>query len=408
MRLLIVAKHYHPHVGGVETQTRLVAHRLAQRHDVAVAATTFRSRTLPGRLEVLEDSLLQERGDNYVDGSVPVHAVGPSRMDRLRLAPMAMRALPRQRWAYFPRRRRAYRHYRSVFLPKLRRLVRGRDVVHCVANHYFGWATLEAARAEGVPFVLTPYVHLGQHGDDPDSVAFYNKADVVFALLETDREKLIDLGVAGERIRLSGVVPLLPSSSDPAAFRSRHGLGDEPLVLYVGRIEEYKGVRALLEATALVWRAVPEAHFFFAGQPTADSRSWFTAQGDSRVRYLGLVSDQEKADAMAACDLFSMPSRFEILPAVYLEAWSYGKAVLAGSAQGLRELVEGSGAGVAVEQDPASIADHIVALLRDDERRRNMGRRGNELVKRRFSPEALVRTYETAFEHVTSVRATNA
>jgi phosphatidyl-myo-inositol dimannoside synthase len=399
MEILIVTKNYHPLVGGVETQARLVAHRLAERHNVEVVATTFRQEALPRRLRMLEDSVLQARDESYVDGPVRVHALGPTASERLRMAPMIRRILPRQHRRYLVRRRAAYRHYRSVYVPKLRQLIRGRDVVHCLSYHYLGWAAQEAALAEDVPFVLTPYVHVGQYGDDVDSVAFYNRSDIVFALLETDRESLIGLGVDPALVRLAAVVPLLPESSDPADFRRRHGLRDEPVILYLGRLETYKGAAALLEATSRVWPEVPTARFFFAGQE-GDASLALAQAGDERVVYLGLVSEQEKADALAACDLFCMPSTFEILPAVYLEAWSYGKAVVGGTAHGLRELIEGNDAGIVGGHDPADIARRLVELLEDDDLRHRMGERGRALVEERFSEEALVSALERAYEDV--------
>ena len=281
-----------------------------------------------------------------------------------------------------------------------------RDVVHCVVEGPLGWVAEEAARAEGVPFVLTPYIHPGHYGEDKANVAFYRRADVVFALLETDRRVLIDLGVSPDRVRLFGVVPLLPPTSEPEAFRSRHGLGDKPIVLFAGRMVEYKGIPALLRAAAHVWRQMPDVHFVFVGPGGAKAQKWFAKWRDERIRWLGLVSDQEKGDAMAACDLFCMPSVQEILPAVYLEAWSYGKPVVGGTAHGLKELIEGNGAGIIVEQNPELIAERLIELLRDEPRRRRMGERGRALVEQRFSEPALVRALERAYHDVCRARQT--
>jgi phosphatidyl-myo-inositol dimannoside synthase len=399
MNILIVAQNYHPYVGGVETQTRMVAHELSREHRVEVAATNFLKASLPSRLGMLEDSLLIPSFDSYDDEGVRVHSLAPGPKERLRMLPVLARALPRvQRHYFFELRRFGYRHFRAAMLPRLRELVRGRDVVHSVASNYLGWAAQEAARLEGVPFVLTPYVHPGQHGDDADSVAFFNRSDAVFALIETDREKLTDLGVDRDRVRISGVVPLLPETSDPAGFRARHGLGEKPFVLFLGRVVAYKGARALIDAARTVWQKIPDAHFLFAGPAGDEEKAWFEDADDTRIRYLGLVSEQEKADALAACDLFSMPSTHEILPAVYLEAWTYGKPVLGGKAHGLPELIEGNGAGVTVEQDPEAVAVRVIEMLTDRDASREMGERGQALVRKRYSREALVGTLLATYE----------
>src|SRR5262249_18733850 len=146
-------------------------------------------------------------------------------------------------------------------------------------------------------------------------------------LVESDRAYLESLGVAAEKLHTIGVSPDLPPTVDPEGFRQKHGLEDRPVVLYVGRMMPQKGAKGLLEATERVWQRMPEARFVFIGPGTPESDAWF-AQADPRILVLGKVSLQEKADALAACDLFCMPSLSEILPTVYLEAWSYGKPVV--------------------------------------------------------------------------------
>ena len=400
MRILLLSQRYHPFVGGVETQTRLLAHELAAEHHVEVAAMNFTVSELPKRVAMLHQDLLVPSYESYEDGPVSVHSLTPTWAERLQMLPIAARAVPRlRRYAYHALRRFGYRFYRRLYVPKLRALMRGADVVHSVAGGYLGWAAEEAARREGLPFALTPYVHPGQHGDDPDSVAFYNRTDAVFALLETDRDLLVDLGVPAEKIHLSGVVPLLPETADPGGFRRRHGLGEAPLVLYVGRLSSYKGAPTLKAAAARVWERHPEAHFFFVGPASLEEAQQVDAH-DARVRYLGRVSEQEKADALAACTLFSMPSRFEILPAVYLEAWSYAKPVVGGPARGLPELIEGNGAGLTAPQEPDAVARALMDLLENDEKRQRMGAAGKALVEARFSKPALVGAISSVYEQL--------
>ncbi len=398
MRILVVAQRYHPFVGGVETQTRLVVHELLRRgHDVQVVATTLQEPRLPARLRVLSDSLLLPDGQSYNDEGVPVHVLTPGRSDRLRLLPIAVRAVPLLARRYHVLRRWGYPFFRKVFAPKLRPFVAWAEVVHSVAGNYLGWTAQEVAQQLGRPFVVTPYVHPGQYGDGPDDARHWQTADAVLALLETDRKVLVEhLGVSPDKVYLYGVVPLLPESADGTAFRTRHGLGNAPVVLFVGRMSAYKGAPALVQAAPLVWKKRPEVHFVFMG-PASEEEKHIFAGVDARVHYLGRVSDQEKADAYAACDVFCMPSRHEILPAVYLEAWSYGKPVIGGPAPGLRELIEGHKAGIVVSQAPEAIADGLLRLLQAPEEARALGENGRRLVQQRYTREALVDTLERVY-----------
>jgi glycosyltransferase involved in cell wall biosynthesis len=377
--ILFVSSKYHRHVGGVQTQMRIIAQELAGRHRISVA-TLFAGR------------------ESFLDGAIPVHALKLSATDRgLMLAhgliPKPFRSV---------RSRIGYQFYRAVYLPKLRPLVRGKNVVHALKPDALSRVAQEAARLEGVPFAITPYFHPSENAraaaGQREAAAFCNRADAVFALLETDRDMLVRLGIAKERIRLAGVMPLLPKTSDPEAFRARHGLVGKPVVLFLGRMIEAKGCKAILEAAARVWQELPDVHFLLAGPGDDAARRWFAERSDLRIRNLGLVEEQEKGDALAACDLFCLPSTAEILPAVYLEAWSYGKAVIGGSAHGLRELIDDNGAGRTVKQDPGEIAAQLIELLQDEPRRREMGQRGRELVAQRFSKASLVDALEQAYE----------
>ncbi len=398
MRVLFVAQRYHPFVGGVETQTRLVVHELARRgHDVQVVATTLREPRLPARLRVLGDSLLLPDGQSYDDEGVPVHVLTPGLVDRLHMLPIALRAVPILARRYHALRRFGYSFFRHIFAPKLRPFIEWAEVVHSVAGNYLGWTAQEVAQALGRPFVVTPYVHPGQYGDGPDDARHWQGADAVLALLETDRKVLVErLGVAPEKVHLYGVVPLLPERADGPGFRRRHGLGEAPIVLFVGRMNDYKGAPALVHAAPLVWTKRPDVHFVFIGPASEDERCIFE-RVDPRVHYLGRVDDQEKADAYAACDVFCMPSRHEILPAVYLEAWSYGKPVVGGPAPGLQELIEGNAAGIVVAQTPEAIAQGLLQLFEQPERARMLGENGRLLVQQRYTREALVNTLERVY-----------
>jgi len=239
-------------------------------------------------------------------------------------------------------------------------------------------------------------VHPHQWGDEPASVRYYQRSQAVIALLESDRQYLLSLGLSDNQLHTIGVSPDLPATSDPTGFRQRHGLTDVPFVLYIGRMMPQKGAEALLEATEQVWQQNPETRFVFVGPQLPESATWF-AQVDPRILYLGKVSHQEKADALAACDIFCMPSLSEILPTVYLEAWSYGKPVIGGQAEGLPALVEGNQAGISVSQNSIEVSQAIVTLLNDPELRQHYGQVGQKLVNQQYTVAAVVGKLEALY-----------
>ncbi|MBI4084084.1 MAG: glycosyltransferase family 4 protein [Candidatus Lambdaproteobacteria bacterium] len=126
--------------------------------------------------------------------------------------------------------------------------------------------------------------------------------------------------------RLSG--PVLgvgidpPATTSPESFRERHGL-PEHYLLYVGRIEPNKGCGELLEYF-LAWRERrgDRRPLVLLGRAT------MAVPEHPAIRALGFVDEQTKWDALAGCDALVMPSAFESLSMVVLEAWTAGKPVL--------------------------------------------------------------------------------
>lgn len=397
MNVLIVAQNYHPLIGGVETHARQIAHELGKTHRVRVVAGNFTACKLPQRLTMLHTSLLAPAAADYQDGEVPVHALTPQKIDRLKMLPIALRATPKlQRYAYQELSEFGYQWYRSVYFKRLLQLMQNVDVVHSLAGGYLGWTAQEAAQALGIPFVCTPFVHPNQWGDDKASRLYYQRSQAVIALLESDRQYLLSSGVSASKLHIIGVSPDLPQTTDPISFRQRHSLENVPFVLYIGRMMPQKGAKALLEATKQVWQQHPETRFVFIGPQLAESATWFD-QVDSRILYLGKVSHQEKADALAACNIFCMPSLSEILPTVYLEAWSYKKPVIGGRAEGLPALVEDNQAGISVSQDPTEIAQAIVTLMDHPDLSDRYGQMGQALIDREYKVEAVVKRLETLY-----------
>ncbi len=120
-----------------------------------------------------------------------------------------------------------------------------------------------------------------------------------------------------------GVGSRLPERVDGAGFRARHGL-DGPFGLYVGRIDENKGCRQLFDFFRR-WRAESGSQL----KLVLIGKAVVPIPEDAGIVHLGFQPDQEKWDALEACDLLFMPSRYESLSMVTLEAWWAGRPVLA-------------------------------------------------------------------------------
>lgn len=400
LRILLVAQRYPPFLGGVEVHVMQTSRAFkAAGHNVAIAAANFAPYEGSKRLAVLFDSLLTPAQDDFDDDGISVTAICPRTMlDRLMLLPCAIRCIPVLRREFARTQLMAYTAFRRLYWKRAVALVSQSDVVHSLANGLLGWLFRDAAAACGKPYINTPFVHPGQWGDAAADIRHYKKCDRVVGLVQTDSDYLISLGIEARRVATIGVSPDLPAVTNPTSFRERHGIGAAPLIVYVGRMMAQKGALAVVTAVDIVTKAVPGVQFVFIGAGSNQELRVFE-NAPRNVHYLGKVSAQEKADALASCDVFCMPSMSEILPTVYLEAWSLGKPVVGGRAHGLPELIEGNEAGLAVEQNGDAVAAAIISILTNVETAERYGANGKALVGAKYSVRAvtsqLLQLYET-------------
>jgi glycosyltransferase involved in cell wall biosynthesis len=145
-------------------------------------------------------------------------------------------------------------------------------------------------------------------------------------MYNSPEERAMIQAVSGNRDVPSVVVGVgsdVPANPQPGRFRQKYNIRG-PFAVYVGRIDENKGCRELFSS----FEAYTRAH---------ETRLSLVLVGNAvlpipahpRIRHLGFLDDTDKFDAIAAADVLIMPSFFESLSMVALEAWALGKPVLA-------------------------------------------------------------------------------
>ncbi|MGE5200109.1 MAG: glycosyltransferase family 4 protein, partial [Rhodospirillaceae bacterium] len=184
-----------------------------------------------------------------------------------------------------------------------------------------------------------------------------------------------------------GVGSEVPARTNPERFRQKYGI-TSPFVVYVGRIDENKGCTELFSHFGRYARAVRgDLSLVLMGN------SILPIPEHPRIRHLGFVSDEDKFDGIAASEALIMPSYFESLSMVALEAWALGKPVLA---NGRCDVLQGqclrSNAGLFYE----SYAEFLEALALLQSNRRlagAMGRNGRDYFQRHYAWPVIVRKY---------------
>ena len=289
-------------------------------------------------------------------------------------------------------------------LPALRCVharARGASLVHAHLGEDLAVVpiALSAARRHGLPLVLTVHLSLAHTlvGVTPRARALrllgapleragVRAADAVIALVPRTAELLVADGVDPERVHVvpSGVVvPAAPASTDAAALAG----APRPRVLFVGRLAPQKGVRTLIEA---VPRLPAEAEVCVVGDGPARrglERAAQRAGVAGRVRFLGMRAPTEVPALLAAADVLGLPSVYEELGSVLLQAMDAGLPIVATRVGGIPDAV-GDAALLVPARDPPALAAAVAELLRSPQRRADLSRRARERA-RHFGWEAL-------------------
>ena len=173
-------------------------------------------------------------------------------------------------------------------------------------------------------------------------------------------------------------------------FRRRHRMHG-PFALYGGRIDPGKGCEELLEYFQNFLHEGGDATLMLMGvklMPLPD---------DPRVRFAGLLSDQERLHALEAASVVVVPSPYESLSLLALEAFAVGTPVLANArAEVLVDHCQRSNAGL-YYSDRWEFAEAMKLLMKDAPLRHAMGENGRAYVEKNYRWDVIISKYERMF-----------
>jgi glycosyltransferase involved in cell wall biosynthesis len=221
----------------------------------------------------------------------------------------------------------------------------------------------------------------------------YRALDVAVTMTRANAGYLIEKqGVPSRKVRVvaNGIPRAFGAVENAAQRRWELGLKDsQVLVAYVGNILPHKGLRRLIEAMS---RAGSRAslHLVVAGTGSDEAacRQLAADRGlAAQVTFLGWRSSSETEAILAASDVLALPSEWEGLPYVLLEAMACARPVIAGRVFGIPEVVDDGVTGVLV--DPLRIDEiaHALDRLGDAALREKMGAAARTRFERLFTLE---------------------
>ena len=386
MKLAVVVQRYGADLnGGAELHARYVAEHLAPHADVEVLTTsttdyiTWKNDLTPGieqvnGIPVCRFPVSRERDpDDF--GRRSEHVFGEEHSIGSELA-----------WL------RSEGPTSPALVKHLRR--HGHEYDFCVFFSYRYYHAYHGARVTPDQAVLVPTAER----DPALGLEIFGPAfrGVRALMYNSHEERALIQGVSGNE-RVPGVVvgigSEVPSDPQPDRFRQRTGL-QGPTLIYVGRIDENKGCKELFDFFQRYARIDPALTLVLIGNPI------MAIPEHPRIRHLGFVSDEEKFDAMAAAELLVIPSYYESLSMVTLEAWALGRPVLAnGKCDVLCGQCVRSNAGL-YYGNYEEFAESLHTILTQRRLREALGANGRIYFNRHYTWPTIERKYLDMFDRL--------
>jgi glycosyltransferase involved in cell wall biosynthesis len=265
------------------------------------------------------------------------------------------------------------------------------DVIHAHAALPCGHAAEILAHRLSIPFVVTV------HGLDAFftrqagtvmgtwcgrlAEKVYRSASAVICISEKVRDQVISKTPANVTVVYNGV--------DTEKFFPQKGLAASPSILSVGNLIPVKGHALLLRAFASVLRDVPDCSLEIIGDGPERKKLGHLAVElgiANSIHFHGRQSRDYVAEAMRRCTVFALPSTYEGLGCVYLEAMACAKPAIGCRGQGVEEVIEHGKTGMLVTaENKKGLTNAMLTLLRDKELRRSMGTNARALILNRFT-----------------------
>ena len=305
------------------------------------------------------------------------------------------------------------------------------EVMHLHALYLFhDWAGARAARRHDIPYILQPHGAL-----DPyiyqrhrlrktlvDRLFQDRVSGGAAALLYTTEDERLLARAAIESWptyaqRVPGaVVPLGIDLADYALlpprgqFRKLHAsIGARPILLFLGRLHEKKGLDLIARAFGQCTRQGLDAILVVAGpdggeRPKLERR--LAAEGVAgRTIFTGMVEGEDKLALLADADLFLLPSRSENFGLAVIEAMAAGLPVVVSDKVNLWREIDAAGAGrIVPAEDAGALVAAIIALLQNPTAMREMGERGRAAVARDFTWDRVGVALEALYAEIAARR----
>jgi glycosyltransferase involved in cell wall biosynthesis len=284
------------------------------------------------------------------------------------------------------------------------------DVIHLHELRTFGNLFALRAIPPGLPVVLSPHGTL-PYGTGRSVVKrtwdrvfarpLLRRINHVAALTRAEAAEATTLWGA-LRVPFPGATPI--PNGIPRDFmasgnlRARYDLGQGPVILFLGRLHERKGLQFLIPAFGRIAQDFPNARLLIVGPDAGmlESARTLAAGIGGQVIFTGLLTGGDLRAALASADLFVLPAIGEGLSMSAIEAMAAGLPLILTPGCNLPDL-EQRGAGLIVPREIDPLADALRTLLGSPTLRRQMGQQGTAWVREAFTWDQIAEQLESLY-----------
>ena len=297
----------------------------------------------------------------------------------------------------------------SLFLTLMKmefEIIHAHDFYH--ASSFYGAI---ASRAKRIPFILT------QHNEQlPSKVInaflysvngytlgryiFFHSFKII-ALDTAIKAHLVAMGADESKIEIipNGVDTRLFSPNRENLLQRKWGIS-RPVILFVGRLVEDKGVKYLLRAFSKVVEEIPDTKLVIVGKGPQEKelKKLQESLGLTQVFFLGAVEAKFMPNIYAGSDVLVLPSIREPFGNVVIEAMAAGRPVIGSYVGGMKDTIVHGVTGYHVQPgNSKQLSRYLISLLEDASLRKKLGENSRKIVLNNYNIELLLQKIEKMY-----------
>ena len=236
-------------------------------------------------------------------------------------------------------------------------------------------------------------------------------ADKIIALTDIEKDDMVRYNICKPRkivVVTSGIDLEKYNKTEVNAKekRTEFNVGvDDFLVGMIGRLEKVKGPEYFIEAAKYIAERIPQTKFLIVGDGSLKEALITRSKQlniDNKVIFAGWQEDVP--EILSILDVLVLPSLNEAIGRVILEAGASGKPVVATEVGGIPDIIKNNETGILVPPgDSKKIAEAVISLLEDKQKRFEMGRAAKDWVNNQFSVDNMVREVHNLYKSLLNI-----